>query len=103
MHRLFPSILLALYVLEGKIEMGLLSRIGDRLDLMSRMSSVTGVANDREAAISIENGVQGAIWHCLGCRNVEECKQWLASHEEEAAAPDFCANAAMFNMARDHG
>jgi len=101
MRLLFPSILLALYVFEGKNEMGLLSRIGDRLDLMSKMSAATCVSRGCESTYAFESGLHNAMWRCVGCRNVDLCKQWLSDHEENAAAPDFCANSTMFNMARE--
>lgn len=77
--------------------MGFWHNIAGRLDLMTSMFSRTGMAIGSEVNDCEASKMRNAMFRCLGCRDAETCKHWLAEAGQGSAAPEFCANADYIN------
>lgn len=72
--------------------MGIVSRFGRNLDLMSRMWRRTGRQSLIASGMVPENAVKAAMVRCAGCDHTDECASWLDAGGSDREPPEFCAN-----------
>ncbi|WP_299351899.1 DUF6455 family protein [uncultured Shimia sp.] len=74
--------------------MKLFKKIDDHSNLMGTMSGKVGV-NWSEVLVENPEMVKeyrNAVMTCTHCKDVGECKGWLAEHDSAPQAPDYCLN-----------
>ncbi len=78
--------------------MRFITRLGESFDRMQAMSVQCGLDLPAAVASGALNGskLRDSAFHCFNCKMSEACGQVLASNAELKAAPDYCANRALF-------
>ncbi len=71
--------------------------IDERLALFrTMMRDHAGIKPFDDPRTPDDDTLRAAAQRCLGCRDGEACRDWLAAHPEGAEPPDFCRNAGHF-------
>lgn len=69
--------------------------IDERLGLFRQMAGHMGLHTLDPACIPAGE-LRTAAQACLGCRDGDACRDWLAREAENAPPPDYCRNAESF-------
>jgi len=73
--------------------MGFIEKTADQLELLEQMIERTGGNPGIVMLTATDQDVRSAMFACLGCRNTDACKKWLAEDHSGAEPPSFCPNA----------
>lgn len=76
--------------------MGIVSRLKEHMELMSRMMARADIAGGRDGGLAVEAQLRQAVYRCAACRDVDACRQWLDEVVECDRLPSFCRNAKLF-------
>lgn len=74
--------------------MKIMKKMDEHSDLMGTMSGKVGV-DWREILTEhpeMAHQYRNAVMTCTHCKDVGECKGWLAEHKSAPEAPDYCLN-----------
>lgn len=82
--------------------MGFFQKTGDQLELLEQMIERTGGTPGIDMLTATSQDVRSAMFTCLGCRHVAECKQWMAEDHTDVEPPSFCPNSSRLSRLYDH-
>ncbi|MFD0916999.1 DUF6455 family protein [Pseudahrensia aquimaris] len=69
-----------------------------RLDMLSKMANRTDALKRLGTSRMVEIALRRAMTTCLSCKSGDTCQKWQAENRGKGAAPEFCPNAARFEI-----
>lgn len=100
MRRRFIASIVILPVSHGGIGMGFFKKLGQHMELMSRMFGHTGITRPDSQVLFLENDIRQAMSRCASCQDTDDCAKWLDEAKEGSSPPEFCRNAAYIEQLR---